>query len=296
MKKQSIKYYLHHPGAAWRKLRASLSDKYAIELQWNSRMPYPLNLRSPKGFMEKLNWLKLYDHNPQYTMMADKVLVKGWVANKIGEKYIIPTIAVYNTVDDINANELPSKFVLKCNHDSGSTIVCADKTQFDIEDAKQRLSRNLSRNYYYDEYEWVYKHIQPKIIVEEYVDNTEDTFAEDSLVAYKFMCFNGEPKIMYVTVKNDDIWEDYFDMNYNPLDIRRRYRHSGISIPKPETWGEMKQVAKILSSNIPFVRVDLYEIAGQIKFSECTFYDWGGYCAFSADWEQRLGNWLQLPY
>ena len=117
----------------------------------------------------------------------------------------------------------------------------------------------------------------------------------DSLMTYKFMCFNGIPRIMYITVKNDDIFEDYFDMDYKPLDIQRRYRHSGINIPKPKTWEEMKEVARRLSEGIPFLRVDLYEIAGKVKFSECTFYDWGGYCAFDEEWEYKIGEWITLP-
>lgn len=295
MKLRKIPYYLTHPKEAWHNMRLKYDMRSAIEQQWQKKMSYPLNIRQPRGFMEKLNWLKLYDHNPKYTMMADKYLAKKWVAEKIGEKYLIPTLAVYNTVEEIELNNLPFKFVLKCNHDSGSTILCTDKSSFDLEKAKSILNTLIHRNYYFSEYEWVYKNIDKKIIAEEYVDVPKDAVIKDSLITYKFMCFNGEPKIMYITVKNDDIWEDYYDMDYQPLDIKRKYRHSNLAFPKPQTWDEMKMVAKELSKDIPFVRVDLYEIAGQVKFSECTFYDWGGYCAFDDEWERRLGDWVKLP-
>lgn len=305
MKLSRIPYYIGHPIDACVSLRKKISDRYSIECKWKRLMgDYPFDLDHPKGFCEKQNWLKLHDHNPQYTIMADKYLAKQWVANKLGADYIIPTLAVYETTDEIDLNQLPEQFVLKCNHDSGSTIVCKDKRNINIEEVKRNLSIWLSRNYYEEDgRQWVYKNIKPIVIAEKYIDTQKacakpinsDNSDGDALITYKFMCFNGAPKIMYITVKNDDIWEDYYDMDFQPLDIKRKYRHSGMQMSKPSKWEEMKLIAKKLSEGIPFVRIDLYEIDGNVKFSECTFYDWGGYCVFDNEWEKRLGEWIKLP-
>lgn len=294
MKIRNIPYYISHPRLSYCLLRSRIDIRYGITQQWQDKMSYPLDLKNPRGFNEKINWLKLYDHNPQYTIMADKYLAKQWVAAKIGEDYITPTLAVYQSSDEIDISKLPNRFALKCNHDSGSTIVCTQKDKFDIDEAKRRLSTFINKNYYYQEYEWAYKNIDRKIIAEEFIDNDNNPIVQDSIMTYKFMCFNGEPKIMYVTVKNDDIWEDYFDMDYNPLNINRRYRQSNTQLSKPKTWNEMKNISRILSEGIPFLRVDLYEICGKPRFSECTFYDWGGLCEFDKEWEMRLGDWLDL--
>lgn len=294
MKLKTILYYIGHPAIGYQLLRSRIDSRYGIKKLWRDKMSYPLDLVNPQGFNEKLNWLKLNDHNPQYTIMADKYLAKEWVAEKIGKEYITPTLAMYNSVDEIDINSLPKKFVLKCNHDSGSTIVCSDKAAFEFCEAKRKLEAWIKKNYYYSEFEWVYKNIKRCIIAEQYIDNENSSIVNDSLVTYKFMCFNGEPKIMYITVKNDDIWEDYFDMEYQPLNIKRKYRHSDSLLPKPQTWNEMRNIARKLSEGVPFLRVDLYEIGGKPRFSECTFYDWGGYCAFDNEWEKRLGDWLDL--
>lgn len=263
-----------------------MSDKYYIKVLWRILMGYQLDLRNPKSFNEKLQWLKLYDHNPLYSTMVDKYRVKKFVADLIGVDYVIPTLAVYQSVDEIDLSALPDQFVLKCNHDSGSVVICRDKSSFDFEKAKQKLNAGLQRNFYWEAREWAYKHVKPLLFAEKYM---EDATNKD-LLTYKFLCFGGEPAIMYVTVKNDDIWENYYDMDFQPLGISRGFHQSSTCIEKPKSFETMKQVARKLSENLTHIRIDLYEVGGQVYFSEFTFYDWAGLAKFNpSKWDEELG-------
>ena len=303
MKLRNIPRYLCNPKRAIESLRLKYNDRYAIEQQWMSRNGYPLNLDNPQSYCEKLNWIKLYDRNPQYTLMADKYQVKKFVAEKIGSKYVIPTLAVYKSVDEIDLDKLPDQFVLKCNHDSGSTIVCTDKSKFDLEQAKEKLKKALSIQYFYFSQEWPYKNIPRRIIAEQYIEpelqyDESGNVIKDSedLWTYKFICTNGIPRIMYITVKNGEVWENYYDMEYKPLEISTVFRQSTIPTPKPECWEELKQIAARLTEGIPHVRCDLYVIRGQIYFSEFTFFNWGGWMPFKPEkWNKIIGDWIELP-
>jgi len=268
-----------------------MSDTYYIRVFWKMFMGYELDLKNPQTFNEKLQWLKLHDHNPMYSTLVDKYRVKEYVAKKIGVEHVIPTIAVYESMDEIDLDKLPSQFVLKCNHDSGSVVICRDKATFDLEAAKQKLGETIKRNFYWEAREWAYKEVKPVIFAEEYMeDNNPDNETKD-LLTYKFICCDGKPQLMYITVKNEDVWEDYFDLDYKPLDIMRDFRHSNISWPKPKTFEKMKEIAATLSQGIPQVRMDLYEVNGQVYFSEFTFYDWGGYAKFKPEkWDKILGD------
>lgn len=288
----SWNYYLLHPGVAYRTLKGMINPRYAIEQQWKKNMDYPLNLDNPKTFNEKLNWLKLHDHNPYYHQLVDKYRVKQIVAKKIGEEYVVKTYKVYNRVEDIDITKLPNKFVLKCTHNSGFPIICTDKKLLDICRSKECLKRDLAVDYYQYSKEWVYKGGKPRIIAEELLE--DDTF--ENLVNYKFWCFNGEPHVMYITVKTDDIWENFYDMDFKPLPLSHGFRQYDKVIKKPECFEEMKTIARKLSEGIPHVRVDLYQIKGKVYFSEYTFYDWGGLKPIKPfEWDLQLGNWLTLP-
>ena len=262
-----------------------MSDEFYIRTLWRMLMGYELDLKNPKTFNEKLQWLKLYDRNPLYTTLVDKYRVKQWVADKIGEEYVIPTLAVWDNAEDIDISFLPEQFVLKCNHDSGSVIICKDKANLDIVAAKEKLGKALRHNFYWDAREWAYKHVKPCVFAEKYI---QDRNSED-LLTYKFLCFNGEPQLMYITVKNDDIWENYYDMDFCLLNLTRKYPNHIFPLPKPKCFDEMKEVAAKLSKGISHVRIDLYEVNGQIYFSEYTFYDWGGLFDFK---DQKLNNQL----
>lgn len=280
-----------------------MPDKWYIELYWEKAFGSTLNLESPQTYCEKMNWIKLYDRNPLYTIMADKYLVKKYVLDKLGDKFVIPTLAIYKSADEIDIDKLPDKFVLKCNHDSGSTIVCTDKSKFDIEQAKERLKNAMSVQYFYLSREWPYKNIPHRIIAEQYIepelryDELGNVLKEsEDIWTYKFICTNGVPRIMYVTVKNDDVWENYYDMDFNVLDISSTFRHSIIPIPKPECWEELKQIASKLTQGIPHVRCDFYVIRGKIYFSEFTFFNWGGWMSLKPDkWNKIIGDWIELP-
>jgi hypothetical protein len=304
-----------------------MSDKFYICTLWRMVMGYKLNLKNPQTFNEKLQWLKLYDHNPLYTTLVDKLRVKDWVAEKIGAQYVIPTLAVYNSVDEIDLDKLPEQFVLKCNHDSGSVFLCKDKSTFNLIDAKKKLEDALKRNFYYEAREWPYKNVKPCIFAEaymediktndlpDYVDNSEGysqvyiknnqvihiheltppTKKAKDLITYKFLCFGGEPKILYVTVKNDSIWENYYDMNFNILSINRKYPKNVSPIVKPRTFEKMKEIARILSFGFSHIRIDLYEINEKVFFSEYTFYDWGGFIDFeNVECNKKLGDLIKI--
>lgn len=280
----------HHP--RW------MCDRWYLKIMWWQWMGYKLDLKHPRTFNEKLQWLKLYDRKPEYTLMADKFRVKEWVSGMIGEEYVIPTLVRWDSAKDISIDSLPNRFVLKCNHDSGSTIVCRDKTTFDLDDAKEKLETALEQNYYWTSREWPYKKIKRCILAEQFVENENEGphAAISDLISYKFMCFDGEPRLMYLTVKNDDIWEDYFDMDFKPLKLKRWYRNSGMDFKKPDNWEKMIEIARVLSKDTRFLRVDLYEINGKVYFSECTFYDWAGFCKIDPkEWDLRMGSWIKLP-
>ena len=268
-----------------------MSDKFFIKVEWKMLMGYKLDLSHPQTFNEKLQWLKLYDHKPLYSTLVDKYRVKEYVAKKIGAEHVIPTLAVYQSVNEIDLNELPNRFVLKCNHDSGSVVICRDKTTFDFAAAKQKLERAIKRNFYWEAREWAYKYVKPVIFAEQYMEDTHQDNETKDLLTYKFICCDGKPQLMYITVKNEDVWEDYFDLDYEPLDIMRDFRHSN----KPKTFEKMKEIAATLSQGIPQVRMDLYEANGEVYFSEFTFYDWGGYAKFRpTEWDKKLGDAIQL--
>ena len=291
--KRSKFYYLTHPSVAIPALLSKVSDRYAIEQQWKRCMDYPLNLSDPRTFNEKLQWLKLYDHNSLYHMLVDKYEVKQWVADKIGAEHVVKTYALYSSVEEIDFDRLPTSFVLKCTHNSGGFVLCKDKTKLDKDEAISILSNGMAcKDYYKGSREWAYKGVKPRIIAEELLE--DNTFPE--LVNYKFWCFNGEPRVMYITVKTEDIWENFYDMDFKPLDIDHGFRKYEGKIEKPVAFEQMKEIARKLSQGIPHVRVDLYQIKGQPKFSELTFYDWAGFRPFSSyEWDLKIGELLQLP-
>lgn len=272
-----------------------LNDKCFLELKYKLKIGEKLNLDNPQTFNEKIQWLKLYNKKPKYTMMVDKYEVKKYVADKIGQEYIIPTLGVYDSEEDIDFNKLPNKFVLKCTHDSGGLCICKDKSKLDIEKAKKRLKKSLRKNYYYSEREWPYKNVEPRVIVEQYMGTEE----QEELIDYKFFCFNGVPQYIYISegLSNHTTAKISFaDMDYNLTFNRDDYKPFEKLPPKPINFEKMKELAKELSKGIPFVRVDFYEINNKIYFGELTFYPGAGYIPFNPiEYDQILGDMLELP-
>ena len=251
-----------------------------------------LNLDNPTTFNEKLNWMKFHDQNPLYRTLVDKYKVKKIVEEKIGSEYVVKNYAVYNSVDEIDLDSLPDSFVLKATHDSGGVIICKSKSSFDLQAAKKKLKRQLSIDYYWKTREWVYKDPDPKIIADEYLDD----HSGHELTDYKFWCFNGEPKVMYITNKGKNIKENFYDMDFAPLDINHGFPRVVPEFEKPEQFELMKELAKKLSQGIPFVREDFFNLNGRVYFGEFTFYDWAGLKAFVDDeWDRKLGSWINLP-
>lgn len=271
-------------------------DKLYLTLLFRFHMGYWIDWKNLRTFDEKLQWLKLHDHNPLYTQLVDKYEVKRLVANIIGEKYIIPSLAIYNNTDEIDFDTLPSQFVLKCTHDSGSVVICKNKSTFNKKAAIDMLSKSLKRNHYWFWREWPYKDVKPRIVAEKYIEDDDDRELRD----YKFYCFDGEPYSLLLATERQEKggpYFDYYDMEFNHLDLTNHWHPNAKKIPhKPKHWDEMKDLAKKLASGIPQVRVDFYEANGDVYFGEMTFFDMGGFLRIHPDdWNMEWGSHITLP-
>lgn len=254
-----------------------------------------LDLRHPKTYQEKMQWLKLYNRIPEYTIMADKVKAKEWVAKKIGWEHIIPTIGVWKTPNEIDFDALPDKFVMKCNHNSGlGMCICKDKSKLNIEDVKAELWKGIKQNYFLHAREWPYKDIPRRIFAEKFMTDGNNA----DLTDYKFFCFDGEPFMMYVSQDNaKNTTTDFFDMDYNRLPIRMKDPNSANPPSKPEKFEEMKDLSRILSKGIPHVRVDFYVINNCIYFGEMTFFhNAASTKVYPDEWNYKLGDMIKLPF
>lgn len=277
-------------------LYRGMDDRKYIEKLFASSMGYELNLEQAKSFNEKLQWLKLYDRKPAYTIMVDKYKVRDYIAEKIGEEYLIPLIGVWDDPYDINFEELPNQFVLKCNHNSGlGMCICKDKKNIDIKKVKSELRRGLKQDYYLTGREWPYKYVPRKIIAEKYMTDETGTNLRD----YKFYCFDGKAKVVGIYQDRNTDKEttgDFFDMDFNWLDFRFNMPNAKIKPSKPNHFDEMKQIAEILSEGIPHVRVDLYLSNDKIYFGELTFFDGSGFDKIEpTEWDIKLGSFINLP-
>lgn len=272
-----------------------MPDKLFLYLKYYLCMGKKLDLDHPHTFNEKLQWLKLYDRKARYTHLADKIAVKEYVSSVIGEEYVIPTLAVYNDEDSIEFDSLPEKFVLKCNHDSGSIVICDDKQSFGFAAARKKLHDSLRRSGYQYGREWPYKNIPRRILAETYLE-TETGDLPD----YKIHCFNGIPRlILYCRNRFGEggVTEDFFDEQWTHLPVKRpTIPNSDQVIPKPEKLEEMLELAKKLSKGIPFLRVDFYYVDNRIYVGELTFFPASGFSRFvPEEWDGIIGDWLQLP-
>ena len=275
-----------------KKLLKLLPDYIFLQIKYRYKFNKKLNLKKPQTFNEKLQWLKLYDRNPEYTKMVDKYEAKKYVANIIGEEYIIPTLGVYDKFEDINFATLPNQFVIKCTHDSGGLIICKDKTKLNIKEARKKINKSLKRNYFYTGREWPYKNVKPRIIIEKYMVDESKKELKD----YKFFCFNGEPKLLFVAKDRPFATKfNYYDMNFKKLPFKQHYENFNDYIEKPKGFEKMIELSKKLSKDIPHVRVDFYDINGKVYFGELTFYHFSGFEKFEPEeWDKILGDMLKL--
>ena len=261
-----------------RKLSRLIPSRFYLQLMHKRRTGEWMSFANPRTYTEKLQWLKLHDREAAYLNMVDKYEAKKYVGERIGNEHIVPLLGVWDNADSIDFNKLPDQFVLKCTHNSGGLIVCTDKSSLDIEAARRKLNKQLSENFYWHGREWTYKHIRPRVIAEKYM---QDTRLHD-LRDYKFFTFNGVPKIVHIVsnrqVKDEETYGDFFDMDYNHLDLTMGHDNAPVPPEKPVNFEKMKEYSVLLARNTKHLRVDFYEVDGQLYFGELTFFQ---DCGFS---------------
>ena len=268
-------------------------DKLFIKWEFFFAMKYFPNLKKPLTYNEKLQWLKINDIHDEYTSLVDKYEVKKYIKRLIGDEYIIPTLGVWDKFEDIDFNKLPNQFVLKTTHDSGGIIVCKDKSKLDLDYARNKINRSLRHNYYLEHREYPYKNVKPRIIAEQYMVDESGTELKD----YKFFCFNGNVKFLFVaTDRPYDTRFDFFDTSFKHLPFKQGHPWATKKISRPTRFEEMLDIATTLSKGFPHVRVDLYNINGKIYFGELTFFHFSGNVPFEPkEWDYKIGEWLELP-
>ena len=271
-----------------------ISDKRAIKAKYYTVFGKYPDLRHPKTYNEKLQWIKLYDRRPEYVSFVDKYEVKKVVADIIGEKYIIPTYGVWDRAEDIDFDALPDKFVLKCTHDSESVTICKNKAEFDREKAIEHLNRCLKRSMFLFGREWPYKHVKPRIIAEKYLQNEDGSSISD----YKFFCFDGEVKTMLIVSERFEHGSklDYFALDGTHLPFTHTYPNAAVPPAFPKNFELMKSLAEKLSAGYPHIRPDFYECNGEVYFGELTFFTGSGFLPFQPEeWDYTFGSWIKLP-
>lgn len=274
-----------------------LSDKTFLSLKFRQKMGRWIDWDNPRTFCEKCQWLKLYNRCDEYTIMADKVKVKNWVAERVGREYVIPTLGVWERPEDIDFDALPNRFVIKCNHNSGNGMyICKDKNRMNRQSVMEGLGKGFREDYFHKNGEWPYKNVPRRIIAEQFLVNGYD----DELTDYKFYCFNGEPTYCQVIAdRNTHETIDFYDMAWNRMPfvgLNPDCGNAATPATKPTDLETMVRIARELSKDIPFVRVDLYSVNGHTYFGETTFYPASGMGKFRpGEWDGKLGDLLKLP-
>lgn len=270
-------------------------DELYVKMDYFFAFHKKLDLKNPKTFNEKLQWLKLHDRNPEYTKMVDKYAVKEYISGLIGENYVIPTIDVWDSFDEIDFSRLPNQFVMKCTHDSGGLVICKDKSNLDLKKIEKKISNCLKRDYYMGTREFPYKSVKPRIIAEEYMRDA----SHDSLNDYKVMCFNGKVKLIEVHIgrytKNHT--QDFYDVNWKKTSISQGgYGSTSVNVlPKPVNFDKMIDFSELITAEMAHCRIDWYEISGELYFGEITFYDGSGLEPFDKfEDDELLGSWIDL--
>lgn len=270
-----------------------LPDALFLRLMYRAKLDRRLNLKDPQTFNEKMQWLKLHCRREEMPRMVDKAEAKKFIADRVGAEYVNPSIGLWNKAEDVDFNALPERFVLKTTHDCGGLVICRDKSELDRRKAVETLSQALRRTYWRQNREWPYSGVRPRVLAEPYL---EDRFGE--LRDYKFFCFNGEPKLMFIATgrsSKEETCFDFFDMEFRHLNIRNGHPNAVSTPEKPENFGLMQKLARSLSQGYPFLRVDFYEVQGRVFVGELTFFHWSGFVPFEPDgWDLELGNWIKL--
>lgn len=296
-------YLFHHQNlllaVIWSYVGHFFSDETYLRVRFRLLMGKWPDLKNPKTFSEKLQWLKLHDRRPEYTMMVDKYAVKEYVAGIIGNEYVIPTLGVWNKPEDIEWDKLPDRFVLKTTNGGGSlgVVICKDKATLDKESAVKKLRSSMNSNGFRIQGEWPYKNVPHRIIAEQYIEPRPDL---KDLPDYKFFCFDGVVKGLFVATErqnpNEDVKFDFFDAEYNHLPFRQGHDHAKVTPLKPENFELMKDIASKLSKGMPQARVDLYDLGDKVFFGEITMYHFGGLVPFEPEeWDKIFGDMIKLP-
>lgn len=273
-----------------------MPDREYLERRFRAELGKSLDLDNPRTFNEKLQWLKLYNRKPEYTMMVDKYKVREYIAQELGEEYLIPLLGVWDDPDEIDFDALPDQFVLKCNHNSGTGMcICKDKSKLDIPKVKAELRKGLKENYYIKHREWPYKDVPRKIIAEKYLTNDGD---ESELSDYKVLCFNGKAKLIEIHRGRFSKYhtQDFYDTEWN----KTAFEQPGLSLSdenmeRPPFADKMLELSEKLAEGIPHVRIDWYYTGGRLKFGEITFYDGAGFDGFIDNQDEIIGSWITLP-
>ena len=273
-----------------------LSDKTYLKIMYFYHMKKRLNFENVTTFNEKLQWLKLHDRKEIYTTMVDKYEVKKYVADLIGGEYVVPTYGIYESYNEIDFDVLPNQFVLKVTHYGGSrgVFIIKDKNTINYSNIENEIEKLLKENLYNYSREWPYKNVKPRIIIEKYMKNED----EEELKDYKLFCFNGKPKIILVCSErssSSNMCETWFDEDWNLMDIIEGNHRVDKNIKPPQSFKKMKYLASQLSKNIPFVRIDFYEVNSKIYFGEMTFFPASGFEKFEPkEWDKKLGEMIDL--
>ncbi len=276
-----------------------IPDETYLKIMFRYYVGKKLNISTPQTYNEKLQWIKLNDRKPIYTVMVDKVKARQFVSERIGEEYLIPSIGIWDSPNEIDFDSLPAQFVLKCNHNSGKgMIICKDKSSLDIDNTKKLLREGLEENYYYLGREWPYKDVPRKILGEKYMVDESGKELKD----YKVMCFNGEPKVIELHMGRftNHQTQDFYDTKWNKLNISQnmvsQYKTSNDITPPPPALEEMIDLSRILAENTLHLRVDWYSVNGRLFFGELTFFDGSGFDPYDRyEDDLMLGSWITLP-
>ena len=271
-------------------------DELYIKIFYKKAFGKSVDLKHPLTYNEKVQWMKLHYRKDIMTTLVDKYAVRKYIADTIGEEYLFPLLGVWDSVEEIDYDALPDKFVLKCTHDSGSVVLCQDKSRFDRQAANEKLNKCLHHNWYWNCREWPYKNVKPRIIAEAFMVDESNVELKD----YKFFCFNGEVKFFFIATDRDKgdahVKFDFYDLELNHLPFKHGHEWSGRPFVKPENFDQMIALATKLSKGWPHVRIDLYNINGRVYFGEMTFSHHSGFVPFDPEeWDRKIGDMFVLP-
>lgn len=280
-----------------RNIARLLPDKLYLSIKFYNRFGYWMNWDHPKTYNEKMQWLKLYNRRPEYTIMVDKVKVKDWVAAKIGNDYIVPTLGVWKSATEVDFAELPNRFVIKCNHNSGMGMyICKDKSKTNVENIRKGLKKGMQENYVIQNREWPYKNVPHRILAEQFLEEKGKQTLDD----YKVMCFDGKVKLIELHEGRftDNHTQAFYDRDWKLTSITQiGYGKVAKEVAKcPSLLDEMIRLSEILAKDIPHVRVDWYIVNNHLYFGEMTFFDGSGFDSWgSQEDDLLLGSWIKLP-